>query len=545
MSLPEVVRVPELMNVERLYCLSDSQTELVLVHGWGSDRTVWRSAVPYLRRWAHLTLIDLPGCGKAPAGSYDLDAILEDLAVTVPCGVVIVGWSLGGMIATAFAERYPERVLALGTVACNAAFLSSEQWPSAMSTARFVSFQQKAGENSSKGLAYFDRLQCGTGAAARSNRALLAGVREHEAEAETLLASLHLLAGLDNRYALSSLSIPALHLFGAEDLLVPLAAAEAIAHLAPSHCTKIHPAGAHLLPLSDPGWVSDQIKELCEDVPELAVETRDGSLDKSRIAESFSRAAGSYDQYAEFQADVSRALFNRSELLESNGQAESILDLGCGTAQLQPNLTGAFPGAHYIGLDIAEGMLRRARDSNPVAGGLKSQWVCADAENLPLDANSMDFVFSSLAIQWCQNPDGLFSELHRVMRAGAWCCFATLGPGTLDELRLAWAEVDEHTHVNEFVPLEDLSAAIQKAGLQAMQLHVEPWVMRYPDLRDLTSSLKGIGAHNINEGRPAGLTGRAAIRGFREAYENQRVDGLLPATYHVIFGVLYKPECRP
>jgi malonyl-CoA O-methyltransferase len=66
-------------------------------------------------------------------------------------------------------------------------------------------------------------------------------------------------------------------------------------------------------------------------------------------------------------------------------------------------------------------------------------------------------------------------------------------------------------------------------------------VLYYPDVRSLTHELKALGAHNLNPGRPDGLTGRARVLGLIDAYERfRRVDGL-PATYQVVYAVLEKP----
>jgi malonyl-CoA O-methyltransferase len=60
--------------------------------------------------------------------------------------------------------------------------------------------------------------------------------------------------------------------------------------------------------------------------------------------------------------------------------------------------------------------------------------------------------------------------------------------------------------------------------------------MEYADLRELTRELKALGAHNVNAGRPGGLTGRRRMQQFMAAYETQRnTRGLLPATYQVWF----------
>ena len=57
---------------------------------------------------------------------------------------------------------------------------------------------------------------------------------------------------------------------------------------------------------------------------------------------------------------------------------------------------------------------------------------------------------------------------------------------------------------------------------------------------ELLSELKTLGAHNMNRDRPAGLTSRRALQGMLAAYEAQREEGVLPATYEVVFGEVYK-----
>jgi malonyl-CoA O-methyltransferase len=64
--------------------------------------------------------------------------------------------------------------------------------------------------------------------------------------------------------------------------------------------------------------------------------------------------------------------------------------------------------------------------------------------------------------------------------------------------------------------------------------------MEYQRVGDLLAELKTLGAHNMNRARPAGLTGRRALQGMLEAYEAWREDGMLPATYDVLFGILEK-----
>ena len=79
-------------------------------------------------------------------------------------------------------------------------------------------------------------------------------------------------------------------------------------------------------------------------------------------------------------------------------------------------------------------------------------------------------------------------------------------------------------------------------SLQDVCLTVEtrPFVMYYDKVGELLSELKTLGAHNMNTGRPAGLTSRGKLRTMIEAYEGFRQKGQLPASYEVLFGELRK-----
>ncbi len=270
-------------------------------------------------------------------------------------------------------------------------------------------------------------------------------------------------------------------------------------------------------------------------VGQAGVETGSrAAIDKVQIAHSFSRAAGSYDTMAALQRRIGHELLRR---MPAQGVG-CCLDLGCGTGYFSQALLMRSGQQRVIGLDLAQGMLRYACQQRDHAG---IHWLCADAERLPLADNSVDQIFSSLAIQWCEDPQRLFDELLRVLRPGGLLAVATLGPQTLVELRNAWSAVDRYQHVNHFTPLPDLAAALT-SRFTRIDLQEAEIVLRYARLKQLTDELKGIGAHNLNAGRLTGLAGRQRIQAFLAAYEAFRGDdGLLPATYQVFYVLAQKP----
>jgi len=91
---------------------------MLLVHGWGTDRSLMKPILERTQNSRRAVAIDLRGFGEsdAPEQSYSIDAYSDDLAFVVAhLGLgkpIIVGHSMGGMIALDFAARYPELVSA-------------------------------------------------------------------------------------------------------------------------------------------------------------------------------------------------------------------------------------------------------------------------------------------------------------------------------------------------------------------------------------------------------------------------------------------------
>lgn len=257
-----------------------------------------------------------------------------------------------------------------------------------------------------------------------------------------------------------------------------------------------------------------------------------GLPDKRQVAASFSRAAESYDSVAALQRSVGQQLLAQLPAMISPARW---LDLGCGTGYFSRALGQHFPRGEGLALDIAEGMLRHAQ---PLGGA--QRFIAGDAERLPLRDKSCDLLFSSLALQWCADFAAVLSEARRVLRPGGVLAFSSLCVGTLQELRDSWQAVDGFVHVNRFRRFEDYQGLCAASGLALLSLTSRPEVLHYPDLRSLTHELKALGAHNLNPGRPGGLTGRARMLALLQAYEQFRQPQGLPATYQVVYGVLRK-----
>jgi len=100
--------------------MSSSQIPIILLHGFAEDSNIWERQTAFLRRHHHVIVPDLPGCGKSapPQGSIsveDMADYIKSLLDSESIGqCIMIGHSLGGYITLAFAEKYPDQLLAFG-----------------------------------------------------------------------------------------------------------------------------------------------------------------------------------------------------------------------------------------------------------------------------------------------------------------------------------------------------------------------------------------------------------------------------------------------
>jgi len=106
---------------------------LVLIHGYPFDHTLWYSTIASLGAHSKVLAPDLPGFGRTriqpeaiPSMEYYADFIAAVLDENRQSEAVVAGMSMGGYVALAFAEKYPNRLVGLGLISSQAAADSPE-----------------------------------------------------------------------------------------------------------------------------------------------------------------------------------------------------------------------------------------------------------------------------------------------------------------------------------------------------------------------------------------------------------------------------------
>ncbi|ORM62648.1 pimeloyl-[acyl-carrier protein] methyl ester esterase [Pantoea rodasii] len=237
--------------------------DLVLLHGWGLNAEVWQNIVPRLSPHFRLHLVDLPGFGRSQGfGALSLAEMAQQLLPQLPERAVLLGWSLGGLVASQIALMQPERVTALISVASSPCFTAHEDWPG-IKPETLENFQQQLSNDFQRTVERFLALQTmGTENARQDARQLKEVVLSQPMPSvEVLAGGLAILRHDDLRAALDELTLPFLRIYGYLDGLVPRNIAGKLDARWPTSHSIVMEKAAHAPFVSHPDAFCQQVQQ--------------------------------------------------------------------------------------------------------------------------------------------------------------------------------------------------------------------------------------------------------------------------------------------
>ena len=130
--------------MSQIFTLTEGQGRpLVVLHGWGMNHHAWQPIRAALTQRYQVTWVDLPGHGlSVEVPMQSLEQVVEDLKPLLPNDALIMGWSLGGIIAQTLAHDLPKQVSGLLLVTSTPCFVASTRWPYGLAESVLTGFAE-------------------------------------------------------------------------------------------------------------------------------------------------------------------------------------------------------------------------------------------------------------------------------------------------------------------------------------------------------------------------------------------------------------------
>jgi 3-oxoadipate enol-lactonase len=236
---------------------------VALIHSLALDRSVWDGVVARLKDEAEILTFDCRGHGRSPRTPrpYTAQIFARDLAELlshVGWGTTaVVGCSMGGNIAQAFAAEYPQRALALGLIDTTA-------WYGADAAAKFKERAEIARTKGLRGMIDFQLTRWFSDGFRANHAEVLKRMTDIFVanDVDCYGASCELLGAADTRAQLGSFKMPTAIVVGEEDYATPVAMARQLHEAIPQSTLNIIAGARHLTPIEFPDRIAAELRGL-------------------------------------------------------------------------------------------------------------------------------------------------------------------------------------------------------------------------------------------------------------------------------------------
>ena len=255
-------------------------------------------------------------------------------------------------------------------------------------------------------------------------------------------------------------------------------------------------------------------------------------LDQKLIRRRLDKTVASYAAHSVVQQEVATRVLERLDYIKQT--PKQILDMSLHGAESEALLRRRFPKANYSA-------------AQPFMTGLqqrKKRWfqanksICMPFDSIPLQTQSVDFIFMNLRLLWSSDWALLLRDCRRVLMPQGMLLFTSLGPDTLLELRQAGALV------HDFIDLHDIGDVLVGAGFENPVMDMEKLVMQYSSLTSLTKDLRLTGCQFAQHNRRPGLMTPRQWQRVEQNYKKNDA-GFYPATFEIIYGHAWAGERVP
>lgn len=230
--------------------------KIILLHGWGLNKEIWKNLKIKNNKNFRFYLVDLPGYGlNNTLSPNSLEENVKIIWKHSPKKAIWLGWSIGGLIATAISTKYEKKIDALITVSSTPYFLKEQKWPG-IEPRILENFKKELKNNFSKTIKRFLILQT-LNNSNKENKIAISKLKykilkQPIPKNKILQSGLNILKKADLRKNIVNFKKPFLRIYGELDNLIPKKVIPIIDKLVPNSDSVIIKKAGHAPFLSHP-----------------------------------------------------------------------------------------------------------------------------------------------------------------------------------------------------------------------------------------------------------------------------------------------------
>lgn len=171
----------------------------------------------------------------------------------------------------------------------------------------------------------------------------------------------------------------------------------------------------------------------------------------------------SVDEFHIKGAEVSLEMAKEAEL----SKELKVLDVGCGIGGPARMIADVF-GCSVTGVDLTNEFIRTASLLSQLVGlSGKTEFIIADATELPFEDNTFDVVWTQHAQMNIEEKEKLYSEIHRVLKREGRFIYYDIFSSEKEDLKfpLPWAD---DSSISFLIELNDFGRLMKETGFKEL-----------------------------------------------------------------------------
>lgn len=208
---------------------------------------------------------------------------------------------------------------------------------------------------------------------------------------------------------------------------------------------------------------------------------------KQIIKHSFNRSAFKYDEHSLLQKNIANELFGY--YLNKISADDVILDAGCGTGCVHELIRKNKLKNQLYQIDIAYNMCQIAKDYSSD----HCYTINADVEFIPLKNNCINFIISSLALQWT-NLEIVVAEFFRILSNNGKTIISVFNQDSLIELSQSFKLLNNTKTIIDLPRYEYLPKILKNFNFKNIDITHFTIVNYHDSVIEVMQQIKSIGA---------------------------------------------------